>query len=61
MVTKNIPKPNRAVAALAAVACGVGVYAFGSLAIDSGSYWHYGLAVVCIVLAVRLAGRVVKP
>jgi len=28
-------------------------YIFGSLAIDSGSYWHYLLALLFIVLGIR--------
>lgn len=35
-------------------------YGFGSLAIDSGSYWHYLYAVIAIGFVVNAFGRLVK-
>ncbi len=35
-------------------------YLFASLAIDSGSYWHYLLTFLSIGIAVNAAGRLVK-
>ena len=36
------------------------VYVFASLAIDSGSYWHYILTFVSIGIAVNAGGRISK-
>lgn len=36
------------------------VYIFASLAIDSGSYWHYLLTFVSIGIAVNAGGRITK-
>lgn len=36
------------------------VYVFASLAIDSGSYWHYLLTFVSIGIAVNAGGRITK-
>ncbi len=36
------------------------VYVFGSLAIDSGSYWHYIFTFVSLGISVNAAGRLVK-
>jgi len=51
---------NRAViAVLIFVALGIS-YAFGSWAIDSGSYWHYLDALVAFIIALKLVGIFIK-
>ena len=36
------------------------MYVFGSLAIDSGSYWHYLFTFVSLGIAVNATGRLTK-
>jgi hypothetical protein len=35
-------------------------YGFGSLAVDSGSYWHYLFTAIAIAIAVNALGRLIK-
>ncbi|HTE22369.1 MAG TPA: hypothetical protein VK674_05000 [Candidatus Limnocylindria bacterium] len=58
---KAAPKRNQKLTlALGGVIALVLAYAFGSLAVDSGSYWHYLGAVVSVIVAIKLFVRIVK-
>lgn len=46
--------------ALQAVASLLAGYIFASMAIDSGSYWHYLLTFIAIGLFINATGRFVK-
>lgn len=35
-------------------------YAFASLAIDTGRWLHYFLAIVCLLLSLRFIGKIVR-
>jgi len=35
-------------------------YGFASLAIDTGSYWHYGLTLVILVLSFNMVIRAIR-
>ncbi|CAN5624999.1 hypothetical protein BH23PAT1_BH23PAT1_5310 [soil metagenome] len=59
--TAKASKQNtRAVYALKAAVSLVAAYIFGSLAIDSGSYWHYLFTLVSVVLSVKFIVRALK-
>lgn len=51
---------NRKWLALQAVASVLAGYIFVSLAIDSGSYWHYLLTFIAIGLFINAFGRLAK-
>lgn len=51
---------NRRILAVKTLISTALAYIFGSLAIDSGSYWHYLLAVIAIVFAVKFVARFFK-
>lgn len=51
---------NRRALSIRFVLAAIFIYVFGSLAIDSGSYWHYLFTFVSLGIAVNAAGRIVK-
>ena len=51
---------NRKQLAIKAVVATVFVYLFASLAIDSGSYWHYIFTFISLAIGVNALGRLLR-
>jgi len=51
---------NRKHLAVKAIIAVVFVYLFASLAIDSGSYWHYLFTFISLAIGVNALGRLIK-
>lgn len=58
-VTIRTVENRKSLSVKAVIAVGF-TYAFASLAIDSGSYWHYLFTFVSLAIAVNAIGRLIK-